>query len=195
MMSKSHCKVAYQEGVDEDEFEDFYDFSSSYQKKKREGNGDDDDDDEDEDELVDDTLEISPLGELILTDGRTVGHRAFRKYYRQKHKPIDNRLAVVAQRREEVRRYQSQFRSTDLLHLTPSHTLNGMDLRRLSDTDIMTLLVKKHRELKRMQDIEQRMQRRQEYRYHRAEYMSVKDQLRARINVTDKIRDYHGMLM
>jgi pre-60S factor REI1 len=190
MLSKSHCKIAYQENVDEDEFEDFYDFSSSYGPDGKKTENEDDEDDD----LVDQTLEISAIGELILTDGRTVGHRAFRKYYRQKHKPIDNRLSIAAQRREEASRFQTSFRSSDLPSLAPG-ALNGMDLRRLSDTEIMSLLIKKHKEMRRMQQIEQRAQRRQEYRYHRAEYLSVKDQLRARINVTDKIRDYHGMLM
>jgi pre-60S factor REI1 len=190
MLSKSHCKIAYEENVDEDEFEEFYDFSSSYGPDGKK-NGDGDDEDED---LVDQTLEISAIGELILTDGRTVGHRAFRKYYRQKHKPIDTRLSIAAQRREEASRFQTTFRASDLPSLAPG-ALNGMDLRRLSDTEIMSLLVKKHKEMRRMQQIEQRAQRRQEDRYRRAEYLSVKDQLRARINVTDKIRDYHGMLM
>lgn len=31
MISKSHCKIAYEEGVDAEEFEDFYDFSSTFE--------------------------------------------------------------------------------------------------------------------------------------------------------------------
>ena len=60
---------------------------------------------------------------------------------------------------------------------------------------LLLLIVRKHKEMKKMQQIEQREQRRHEYRHNRAEYLSTKDQLRARINRTDKIRDYHGMLM
>lgn len=181
MISKSHCKIAYEEEVDVDEFEEFYDFSSSYAE-----GGDDED-------LGDDALEVSAIGELVLTDGRSVGHRAFRRYYKQNHKPIDDRASVAAQRREGLLRARM---TPDMLGIADQKgPLTSSALRSLSETEVMSLIVRQHKELRKMQQIEQRAAQRKEYRHKMREYMSTKDKLRSSINTTDKIRDYHGMLM
>lgn len=70
MITMSHCKIAYDdgEGGDFEEFEDFYDFSSTHDAVEYDSDG----------ELIEDSLEVSAIGELILPDGRILGHRAFR---------------------------------------------------------------------------------------------------------------------
>lgn len=41
-------------------------------------------------------LNVSPLGELIFPDGRIVGHRALRRYYKQRIRPLSSSSAIVA---------------------------------------------------------------------------------------------------
>ena len=44
-------------------------------------------------------LDVTPLGELIFPDGRIVGHRSFRRYYKQRApRTNDNRVSVAAAR-------------------------------------------------------------------------------------------------
>ncbi|KAK6911342.1 ZN622/Rei1/Reh1, zinc finger C2H2-type [Dillenia turbinata] len=98
MEAKSHCKVHYGDGDDEEEadLEDFYDYSSSYV-------------DTDGNQLVlandmSNTVELGSGGsELIITrtttDGlstKTIGSREFLRYYCQKPRPSPTDLAVTA---------------------------------------------------------------------------------------------------
>lgn len=99
MVAKSHCKVHYGDGDDEEEadLEDFYDYSSSYV-------------DVDGKQLVasddlNNTVEFGSDGsELIIsrTDGgisstKTLGSREYLRYYRQKPRPSGtNNVAVSA---------------------------------------------------------------------------------------------------
>jgi pre-60S factor REI1 len=41
-------------------------------------------------------LDVTPLGELVFPDGRIVGHRALRRYYKQRVRPIPSSTAIVA---------------------------------------------------------------------------------------------------
>jgi hypothetical protein len=189
MQSKSHCKIAYEEGVDMDEFEDFYDFSSSYGESAAvEGQEGDDLDEELEEE---DGLEITATGELLLTDGRRIGHRAFRRYYKQRYNPVDTRDAVTAQRREDLLKFSSTMVGGKRFSITGM----GSEVRNLSDNEVMNLMVRHHKEMRKMQVIEQRAARRQNYHVIRQEFNSVKDKLRSSQNTTAKIRDYHARLM
>lgn len=121
-----HCKLRYEEGVDLEEFDVFYDFSEAnaeflrtmqpdgndddeeenVMQEEENDNGDDgwedvsDDDDEDaeDDENDDDDddydgyeeqvagmgLDVTPLGELVFPDGRIIGHRSLKRYYKQR---------------------------------------------------------------------------------------------------------------
>lgn len=101
MRDVSHCKICYDE-CDLDEYLDYYDYSKNH----------DDDEEiewETESEVSDEdgvlatveyqgrnkVLEISETGELILLDGqRRLGHREFRRYYKQKFGSKHNTLAV-----------------------------------------------------------------------------------------------------
>ncbi|CAI0376457.1 unnamed protein product [Linum tenue] len=98
MEAKSHCKVHYGDGDDEEEveLEEFYDYSSSYM-------------DEDGKQLVasgdmDNTLDLGGSGsELIITsrtDGKvlskTLGSREFLRYYRQKPRPPASDVPMTA---------------------------------------------------------------------------------------------------
>ncbi|KAG6739122.1 hypothetical protein POTOM_056708 [Populus tomentosa] len=99
MEAKSHCKVHYGDGDEDEEaeLEDFYDYSSSYV-------------DEDGKQLValGDTTNIAALGsgdsELIITtrsankvSSKTLGSREYLRYYRQKPRPSPaNDTAITA---------------------------------------------------------------------------------------------------
>lgn len=99
MAAKSHCKVHYGDGDDDEEveLEEFYDYSSSYvdeQGKQLVPSGD-----------VANNVELGRGGsELVITkksnDGistKTLGSREFLRYYRQKPRPSSsNNIAVAA---------------------------------------------------------------------------------------------------
>ena len=44
-------------------------------------------------------LDVTPLGELVFPDGRIVGHRALKRYYKQNHRPANTSTAIVAAKR------------------------------------------------------------------------------------------------
>lgn len=44
-------------------------------------------------------LDVTELGELVFPDGRIIGHRALKRYYKQNHRPVRNSTAIVAARR------------------------------------------------------------------------------------------------
>ncbi|GMN39823.1 hypothetical protein TIFTF001_009050 [Ficus carica] len=96
MVAKSHCKVHYGDGDDDEEveLEEFYDYSSSYMN-------------EDGKQLVasGDTNAVELVGaELVIkrqsNDGtltKTIGSREFLRYYRQKPRPTPvNNMAITA---------------------------------------------------------------------------------------------------
>jgi pre-60S factor REI1 len=187
MTAKSHCKIAYQEDIDVDEFDDFYDFSSSYTTVE----GSDGVARKDGD-AIDSTLEISNIGELVLTDGRCVGHRAFRKYYKQKYKPEESRESVQIARKEELLKlYKSGGFATQTI---VDGKVRSQAISNLSDAEVMSLIVKQHKEHKKFTMIAQRAQKREQYANNRREYKSVTDKLRSSATTTAKIRDYHSML-
>ena len=178
MMNKSHCKIAYEDDIDIDEYEDFYDFSSSYE---------DDELDEDGESLVSRTLEISPVtGELVLLDGRTVGHRNLNVYYKQHFKPLDDRPSILAQKREELLRLEAMFGA---LKMDPT------SIERLSDVQVVALIRKEHREQRKQLAISQRQEQRIRFKDQKREYQSNTDALRSSQNTTAKIRDYHSRLV
>jgi pre-60S factor REI1 len=176
MISKSHCKIAYEEEIDLDEFEDFYDFSSSYGDEEVGEDG----------ELVQRTLEISHLGELILLDGRTVGTRHLRHYYKQKYRPIDDRPCILAQKREQLLRLELQFGAV---------RMDPASIERLSDVQVVAMLKREQKEARKALVLSQRAQRRQEFKNQRRAYTSNVNALRSSEITTAKIRDYHSRLV
>mmetsp|Transcript_10053 Transcript_10053/g.10158 ORF Transcript_10053/g.10158 Transcript_10053/m.10158 type:complete len:349 (+) Transcript_10053:25-1071(+) len=173
MLSKSHCKVAYEDEVDMDEFEDFYDFSSSYLND----NGDVEEGDR--------TLEISSIGEMILLDGRVVGNRNLRIYYKQRYRPEDTRPAVLAQKREELLKYGCGIDGVQL---------DSREVQLLSDTQLAEMMMRKKRELRKALIVQQRAQQKVQYASQHREYQSTVDKLRSHATTTDKIRDWHRKL-
>eukprot|EP00771_Trimastix_marina_P000453 gnl/Trimastix_PCT/1473.p1 GENE.gnl/Trimastix_PCT/1473~~gnl/Trimastix_PCT/1473.p1 ORF type:complete len:431 (-),score=86.96 gnl/Trimastix_PCT/1473:142-1395(-) len=87
MIDVCHCYTTYTP----EEFGDYYDFSSTYPDEEEE--------EEDEDESRTETgahpVDINVCGELVLSDGRQLGHRDLVRYYRQRFKPQDTRKAVI----------------------------------------------------------------------------------------------------
>ena len=125
MINKSHCKITYEEDIDMDEYEDFYDFSASWEEDGEEIEYDSDG------EPIEKCLEISRIGELILPDGRTVGHRDLRIYYKQKYRTQDTRPSVLAQKREELLRLESIFGGLNM---------SQNEIQRLTDAQVTSAL-------------------------------------------------------
>lgn len=176
MISKSHCKIAYEEDLDLDEFEDFYDFSASYGDEEEGEDG----------ELVQRTLEISHLGELILLDGRTVGTRHLRHYYKQRYRAVDDRPCILAQKREQLLRLEMQFGAV---------RMDPASIERLSDVQVVAMLKREQKEARKALVLSQRAQRRQEFKNQRRAYTSNVNALRSSETTTAKIRDYHSRLV
>lgn len=180
MISKSHCKIYYEEGIDAEEFEDFYDFSTTYDDENLEydENGN----------IIEKSLQISSIGELILPDGRVVGHRAFRKYYKQRFRAPENRDSVLAVQREELMRLIAS-------HYGVGNRLTHDEVISLSDVQVMAMLMTQQKEIRKNQVIEQRLKQSKDFIDQRREYKSNVDKLRSSATTTAKIRDYHSRLM
>tara|TARA_A100001035_G_scaffold206705_1_gene166736 strand:- start:54 stop:530 length:477 start_codon:yes stop_codon:yes gene_type:complete len=87
MIDRGHCKVAYADGVDLDEFEDFYDYDSANADLPVDAEGN----------PMSREATIDPVtGELTLPSGKTLGHRQYRVFYNQHYEAEDNRPSVVA---------------------------------------------------------------------------------------------------
>jgi pre-60S factor REI1 len=88
MITDTPGDIAMNEGDDEDGWEDM-------------SEGDDEDDglfEGYEKEIARFGLDVTPLGELVFPDGRIVGHRALRKYYKQRFRQASSGTAIVAAR-------------------------------------------------------------------------------------------------
>lgn len=185
MISLSHCKIAYEEGVDLDDIGDFYDFTATYEGRE--------DVEVDENGYVinaDQELEITSAGDLQLPNGRLLGHRAFRRYFKQKYRPPVENEALLAAQREELLRLQTKFGALAL----PSSTDQQHSVELMSDVQVLSALVKYHKQVRKGQMIEQRYRLREMSKSQRREYQSTQDQQRSHETTTAKIRDYHGML-
>lgn len=178
MVSKSHCKLRYENGIDGEEFEDFYDFSSSYEDME--------DVEFDEDgNVIEGGMTIASTGEMVLADGRILGHRDFRQYYKQYYRPQDTREPILAQQREELLRLGGKYGGLKF---------NAEEVDQLEDMQVMTMLVKYHKDIRRGQIVEQRSQQKKDFRNQRLEYNNKNQKARTSEITTQKIRDYHGML-
>lgn len=127
MTALSHCKLPYDDDEDLEELIEFYDFSAQYKSTKvkaltagGEGDaewetdseasvGDDEEvieEEENEDSNDDDealhTISVSETGELVLANGRRLGRREFRRYYRQRFRPEETRESVLAVTKERL---------------------------------------------------------------------------------------------
>lgn len=196
MVDKSHCKIAYEEGVDMDDVSDFYDFTATYEDR--------DDVEVDEDgNVVDEELETAPTGELILPDGRILGHRSFRRYYKQYYRQVAPNEAVLAAQREELLRLTGKFGS-DVLHITNAPAAEvvadgrastmAQVISSLPDIDVMDRLIKYQKLVRKNNIIEQKGQMRAENLAKRREYKNNIAKVRSSETTTAKIRDYHGIL-
>lgn len=95
------------EGADDEGADDedgWEDISDDEEMEEDEEVGDEMDDDEDdaynefEEEVARMGLDVTPLGELVFPDGRIVGHRGLRRYYKQRARTEDTRASVHAAR-------------------------------------------------------------------------------------------------
>ncbi|KAI9911716.1 hypothetical protein PsorP6_008808 [Peronosclerospora sorghi] len=121
MTSLSHCKLRYEE-EDLEELLEFYNFESQYTSSSKttaeqdvewetdsEASIDSDEEiveegreDVEDDENDADTIGVSETGELVLANGRRLGRREFRRYYKQRFRPDEKRASVLAASREKL---------------------------------------------------------------------------------------------
>jgi hypothetical protein len=175
MRERSHCKLAYEDGADADALADFFDFSSTYEDLSEGDEGDDE-------------AHISPVtGELVLPDGRTLGHRAFARYYRQRYAAPDSRPSVVAQRRERLLQLG--------VRLEEGGPATAEVVARLTDVQVQAALVLHFKAARRAQVAEQRGQVRRLAADQQREYKSKVDKARSSATTTAKIRDYHKSVL
>jgi len=86
MREKSHCRI----DDSEEEYDEFYDFSSDWQEIPAEEGHDPND------ATRTPAVRISDTGmELVFKDGRSVGHRSLHQFYRQRYKPAESRDSVL----------------------------------------------------------------------------------------------------
>jgi pre-60S factor REI1 len=86
--------------VEDDGDEDWEDVSEDEEMAEAEEDGGDDDyDAEYEAQLAQFGFDVTELGELVLPNGRVIGHRALSRYYRQRVPSQNTSTAVVAARR------------------------------------------------------------------------------------------------
>lgn len=196
MVDKSHCKIAYEEGVDMDDISDFYDFTSTYADREEveldeDGN------------VVDEELETAPTGELVLPDGRILGHRSFRRYYKQYYRQTAPNEAVLAAQREELLRLTGKF-GAEVLQIADTPSVQALAdgkighmaevISALPDMDVMDRLIKYQKLVRKNNVMEQRGQMRQLNLARRREYKNNVEKARSSATTTAKIRDYHGIL-
>eukprot|EP00124_Ichthyophonus_hoferi_P002585 Ihof_evm5s181 gene=Ihof_evmTU5s181 len=90
MTDKGHCMIAYEDD-DIPEYDDFYDFSSTYP------DFDPNDPAQKDSEVNVEGVTVSEDGtELVLPNGKHIVHRDMAKYYKQNFKPEDMRVSVLA---------------------------------------------------------------------------------------------------
>jgi len=100
MIDKGHCKIAYETEVDIMEFDEFYDFTSSYPDADNDDNwvfvSDDEaeNDDEGNDELPKITVYEEDM-ELVLPSGKRLGHRSLHRYYKQNLRSTEEQDSII----------------------------------------------------------------------------------------------------
>ena len=108
MVDTGRCKLLYEDN--EEEYEDYYDYSSL-----TEGGGVDGASDGDGQLVASSEVDVASNGvELVLSStdstgnrrNRVIGAREFFRYYRQRHRPQDTRTSVAAIKADMLTRYE-----------------------------------------------------------------------------------------
>jgi pre-60S factor REI1 len=174
MLSKSHCKLAYEEGIDLDEYEDFYDFTEDNQDLPLDEDGN----------PMERVAQVTTTGELVLPSGNIAGHRAYKVYYKQRLSPVDTRPAVLAAQREELLR----------LGVAVGSDYTEDSIVAMPDVQVLTLLVRHQKERRKEMAIQYRAARRAGMLHHRIDQQVKASKLRSSEQRTQLIHDYHGRL-
>ena len=108
MCDKFHCKIRHELEEDAEELEDFYDYSRTWDNIA-DVEGGSDDEGAKSTAKPKSTMEILDSGELLFRDAngeevktRRVGIRQFKRYYRQRYRPDEDREGVLANRKERL---------------------------------------------------------------------------------------------
>lgn len=174
MLDKSHCKIAYEEDVDMDEFDDFYDFTEENASLPHDEDGN----------PIEAVATLSATGEMILPGGRLVGHRQYRHYYKQRFAPVDQRPAVLAMQREQLLKLGIQVGA--------DYTEDSIVA--MPDVQVMTLLMRHQKVRRKELAYQQRAEMKDMMREKRKDQAIKSSKLRSSEQRTQIIRDYHGML-
>lgn len=121
MQDKCHCKIKYDQ-AGQDEVAEFYDFTESYPMVQDDGDEEYEDveTDEEMEYLPQETAMVSPDGtELVLPGGRSLGHRAYRVFYKQN---LHNSVIRDSRDRDLVGQMMEDY--ADRGQLTHSHLPN-----------------------------------------------------------------------
>ena len=122
----------------------------------------------------------------MLPDGRTLGHRDFRLFYKQQYRPDDSRPSVMAQKREELLRVSSQYNDVE-------HSVEMIE--RMNDVQIQSALIKHYKMIRKANVQEQRGMIKRLSMDQQREYKSKIQAARSSATTTEKIRDYHKSVM
>eukprot|EP00605_Chrysophyceae_sp_TOSAG23-4_P002335 GSChrysophyteH1.ASY1.ANO1.2583.1 assembled CDS len=179
MIDKSHCKIAYEEDVDLDEFEDFYDFSEENEDLPV---------DEDGNPVDAGEAQVLHTGELLMPSGRILGHKMYRHIYKGYYPAEDARPAVMAAKREELIKMGWQRSDGSTENYTDD------DVVAMPDVQVMSLIVAHRKARRRELMIQQRAQQKDEMRAKRTDHVVKSSKLKSSEQRTQIIRDYHGRL-
>lgn len=97
MIDKGHCKMRH-EGENLIEYEDFYDYSSSYPDAQN----------ADPDEIFEIPVLENDDYQLVLPSGAVIGHRSLMRYYKQSLRPNS---AVSLPKSQKLRKVMSMYKS------------------------------------------------------------------------------------
>ena len=174
MVDKSHCKIAYEEEVDMDEFEDFYDFTQENENLPVDADGN----------PIEGAPQVLHTGELLMPSGKILGHKAYRMYYKTYYAPEDNRPSVIAAQREELIKLGWQV----------GENYTDDDVVAMPDIQVMSLLVAHKKARRRELMFQQRAQQKDLMRANRTDHVVKSSKLKSSEQKTQIIRDYHGRL-
>lgn len=94
MRDQSHCKILYDE-TNEGEYDDYFDFSSSYSHINQDPLEDEEEDLRQTVKSYGNIVRVIDGYEMTFKDGKSIGHRSLRTYYRQNFRPAETRDSVI----------------------------------------------------------------------------------------------------
>eukprot|EP00939_MAST-03C_sp_MAST-3C-sp1_P005160 g5160.t1 len=148
MVDMGHCRIPFEVGYDFEEYMEFYKYDTLEKGKSSEAACAwhaavakcREDGEIDPSIARFGTLEIDENEELVLDDGRRVGHRKYKHIYKQRFVPLDDRPEVVANRRSLLERCVGPDAASALI----ASAMHGSDRRKPTGRSAALSLFHKH---------------------------------------------------